>query len=198
MKKRLIIKLRVTTEQERILGDLQALFAEVCNVISCIAIEHRCYNRVALHHLTYSLMRQKFPQIGSQMVCNAIYAVTKVTKLLFLTKTSPLYLIDCKQENTVRCFFLKDFPVHFDKNTLSIKGGKLCLFTLVGRLLVNAQLDIDTLKMIKSEKVSELIMKKKADGYQLHFIFDGKEEQSELNQYIKIEVANACDIKEVA
>jgi IS605 OrfB family transposase len=44
--------------------------------------EHRCWNRVALHHLVYYQLREKFPALGSQMACQAIRRVADAYQAL--------------------------------------------------------------------------------------------------------------------
>lgn len=198
MKNRLKLRLSVTAEQELVLGELQRLFAEVCNAIADMAIKNRCFNRVALHHLTYAHIRQTYPQLGSQMVCNAIYAVAKVIKMLYLSKSSPIYKLVKESGEYPRCQFQKNSPVFFDKNTLSIKDGRLCLYTMVGRLVINAQLDAGLVKRISGERISELILKSNTDGFSLLFIFEGKEDEAEVSSYVAVMGANSDAILEVA
>jgi hypothetical protein len=198
MKNRLTLRLSVTPEQGLLLGELQRLFAEVCNVISDMAVESRCFNRVALHHLSYAHIRKAYPQLGSQMVCNAIYAVAKVTKMLFLNKGSPVYKRVKESGDYPRCQFQKNSPVFFDKNTLSIKDSRLCLYTMVGRLVINAQLAPEVVKRISGERVSELILKSNPDGFSLLFIFEGKEDEAEVTSYVEVRGANSNAILEAA
>ncbi len=40
----------------------------------------KVWNRVALHHLMYRNLRDQFPEMGSQMVCNAIYSVSRTCR----------------------------------------------------------------------------------------------------------------------
>ena len=58
------ISLPTTPEQTGRLLALQAAFAEVCNVLSPVAAQQRCWNRVALHHLMYRKLRDQFPALG--------------------------------------------------------------------------------------------------------------------------------------
>ena len=83
------IPLTATPEQHVRLQALQVAFAQVCNAISPVVQQTRCWNRVALHHLVYKSLRARFPAMGSQMVCNAIYSVSRTSRLVFQHPNSP-------------------------------------------------------------------------------------------------------------
>lgn len=123
MKRTISIKLEVIKEQSEKLQRLQEAFFSACNQIVPFVVEHRCWNRVALHHLVYRHIRENSP-LGSQMTCNAIYAVCKAYKNRCIVKadTAP----------TIK--FHKNRSIHFDKRTYSIKGETLSLYTLEGRI----------------------------------------------------------------
>ena len=69
------IPLETTPAQVQRLLQLQQGFAQLCNALAPLVQQTRVWNRVALHHLAYRQLREAFPQMGSQMVCNAIYSV---------------------------------------------------------------------------------------------------------------------------
>ena len=71
---------------------LQAAFAQVCNALAPLVQSTRTWNRVALHHMAYKTLRERFPAVGSQMVCNAIYSVSRHSRALFQTEGSPFFL----------------------------------------------------------------------------------------------------------
>lgn len=125
MQRTISISLDTIQEQEKDLSDLQWAFAEACNLLVPEIIEHRCWNRVALHNLTYSKIREVSP-LGSQMVCNAIFSVCKAYKNRNILKNDEM--------PTIR--FHKNRSVHFDKRTYSIQGNILSLYTLNGRIRV--------------------------------------------------------------
>ena len=102
------------------------MFASACNAIVPFAQEHRCWNRVALHHLAYYVVREKFPELGSQMVCQAIHRVADAYKVLKADKGIP-------KDKSVPSITFKPSSVNFDKRIYSIKGDTLSLFTLSGR-----------------------------------------------------------------
>jgi predicted transposase len=72
MKRTIALKLTLSQEQSDSLLQTQKSFASACNQIVPFAIENRCWNRVALHHLCYYNVRENVSFLGSQMICNAI------------------------------------------------------------------------------------------------------------------------------
>ena len=70
------IQLNTTSEQGQALAAMRAAYAEACNRLVPAVTEHRCWNRVALHHHAYSRLRAD-THLGSQMTCNAIFSVCK-------------------------------------------------------------------------------------------------------------------------
>ncbi|MCU0922625.1 MAG: hypothetical protein MUF16_20270, partial [Burkholderiaceae bacterium] len=76
MNSALRIPLKTSPRQHEQLVQLQRAFAEVCNALAPLVQQTRCWNRVALHHMAYKRLREGFPGLGSQMVCNAIYSVS--------------------------------------------------------------------------------------------------------------------------
>jgi len=120
------IKLNATTEQSDALFALQTAYADACNALVPVVVESRCWNRVALHKLSYYDIRSRSP-LGSQMVCNAIFSVCKAYKALVALK---------RIRETVPVISFDRASVHFDKRTYSIKGETLSLYTLHGRTKV--------------------------------------------------------------
>ncbi len=129
MKRTISIKLKVTKDQFLLLSALRDEYMVACNRIVPFAVEHRCWNRVALHNVSYSTIRE-FSPLGSQMVCNAIYSVCKAYK----NKCIP------KDETVPVVRFHKNKSIHFDKRTYSLKGNSLSLYTLQGRTRVEMQM----------------------------------------------------------
>ena len=85
----LTLRLKTSATESARLRALQVAFAEVCNFLAPLARDTRCWNRVALHHLAYRSLRVRFPRIGSQMACNAIYAVSRTCRLVYQSPNSP-------------------------------------------------------------------------------------------------------------
>lgn len=129
MKRTVSIKLLLTKEQAGQLACLQQAFLAACNAIVPFTVENRCWNRVALHNLAYTKIRTD-SSLGSQMVCNAIFAVCKAYKNRGIAKKDAV--------PTIR--FHKNRSVHFDKRTYSIKGSLLSLYTLNGRITAEMQI----------------------------------------------------------
>jgi len=125
MQRTISIRLDTIQDQEKALSHLQNAYMEACNKLSAEVVEHRCWNRVALHNLTYSKIRNSSP-LGSQMVCNAIFTVCKAYKNRNILKDEAMPTIQ----------FHKNRSVHFDKRTYSIKGNLLSLYTLEGRIRI--------------------------------------------------------------
>jgi len=114
---------------------LQVGFAQVCNAIAPIVQQTRVWNRVALHHLTYRSLRERFPAMGSQMVCNAIYSVSRTCRVVFQHPQSPFSLTRLGDRPLPLLQFTDTCPVYFDRHTLNVKGGQLSMYTLDGRML---------------------------------------------------------------
>lgn len=165
-----IIPLHPTESQLHSLLALQKTFAEVCNAIAITARETRCWNRVALHHLVYKNMREQFPAIGSQMVCNAIYSVSRTSRLVFQHPKSPFLISKNSTAPLPLLRFLPDAPVYFDRHTLSIKGGNLSLYTLDGRLRFRVSLNKAQEQLFQSEKLIEVALLSSKGQYRLHFL----------------------------
>jgi len=120
------IKLDTTPAQSEALRALQTAYADACNRLVPAVVENRCWNRVALHKLSYYDIRANSP-LGSQMVCNAIFSVCKAYKAQAALK---------RIRETVPAICFDRASVHYDKRTYSIKGEVLSLYTLSGRIKV--------------------------------------------------------------
>ena len=129
MKRTISVKLLHTAEQAQAFGDLAETFSASCNEIVPFAQEHRCWNRVALHHLAYYSIRKQFPELGSQMACKVIHKVADAYKTLQSNKR-------IKKGEPVPLIQFSPKSVHFDKRTYSIKDDVLSLFTMGGRVKV--------------------------------------------------------------
>ena len=151
MKRTISIKLETIKEQEQKFLNLRDAFLSACNQLVPFVMEHRCWNRVALHNLTYSTIRAS-STLGSQMVCNAIFAVCKAYKNRNILKDEAMQPIR----------FHKNRSVHFDKRTYSVKGNILSLYTLEGRISVPMRMGEFQQNLFSqgSCKEAELICKK--------------------------------------
>lgn len=151
MKRTISIKLRVSEGQSNKLLALRDTFLGACNQIVPLAVEHRCWNRVALHNFSYSMIRAS-SQLGSQMICNAIFSVCKAYKSRCILKTESVPVIH----------FHKNRSIHFDKRTYSLKGTSLSLYTLQGRIRVEMKMGLFQQDYFSKgiHKEAELIFKK--------------------------------------
>ena len=173
------VPLNTNPEQFARLQALQSAFAEVCNALAPEVKKSRVWNRVALHHLHYRTLREKFPALGSQMICNAIYAVSRASRLVFQTPGSPFNLTKLGNKALPLLQFADSCPVYFDRHTLSIKGTKLSLFTLDGRMHFELTLPEDQLLLFKVAKLREISLTRRLDGlYELAFWLEAAQTQS--------------------
>ena len=119
--------LNASPEQNTRLQQLQGAFAKVCNALAPTVQQTKVWNRVALHHLMYHTLSQRFPEMGSQMVCNAIYSVSRTSRMLFQSPQSPFNLTRLAGKPLPLLRFADTCPVYFDRHTLSVKAGQLSM-----------------------------------------------------------------------
>lgn len=190
MKSKVSLRLNTTTEQFASLERLQALFAEACSALGPVVRETRCWNRVALHHLAYRSLREKFPALGSQMICNAIYSVSRSARAIFQNRASPWSLERRPDQPLPTLRFASTAPVYFDRHTLSLQQGKLSLYTLDGRLRFDVGLRPTDEKRFREEKLKEIVLSRDAQGFFLAVSFgdleDKKSLSPELPQYVLV------------
>ena len=165
------IPLQGNADQISRLIALQALFSQACNAISPVAQQNRCWNRVALHHLVYHKMRQQFEQLGSQMICNAVYSVCRIYRLVYESPSSPFSLAIREGKELPLIKFLSNAPVYFDRHTLSIKGSVLSLYSLNGRVRFQLNLNQETLDQFEKQKLREIILTQDELQFNLGFAF---------------------------
>ena len=170
------VPLNTTPQQFDRLQALQSAFAQVCNTLAPEVQRTRVWNRVALHHMHYRALREKFPALGSQMVCNAIYAVSRTSRLVFQTPASPFNLIKLAGKPLPLLQFSGSCPVYFDRHTLSVKGSKLSLFTLDGRMHFELTLPEVQLLLFKTSKLREISLTRRLNGlYELAFLLESQQ-----------------------
>ena len=192
---KLIIKLKLSPEQHAQLRRLQQMFALACNALAPIVSDSRCWNRVTLHHLSYRQLREQFPGLGSQMVCNAIYSVSRTARMVYQGPASPFNLARWGGKPVPRIQFTPNSPVYFDRHTLSIKGGQLSMFTLDGRMRFELKVSAQDEQRFREDKLQEIILSCAEDQYQLSFAFaepvesaapQGDPDTAELPEYIVV------------
>lgn len=202
MNSTLRIPLNASPEQHQRLVQLQAAFAQVCNALAPIVQQNRMWHRVTLHHMAYKTLREQFPQIGSQMVCNAIYSVSRTARLLFQDPASPFHLDRLQGQPLPLLNFTDHCPVYFDRHTLSVKDGSLSLYTLDGRMRFLLSLSPQDEKNFREKKLREIVLSRKADSaFQLMFLFGeapdeaakpealALRQQGILPEYVKVQTA---------
>jgi len=173
------VTLDASTEQIARLERLQQAFAGLCNDLAPFVSEHQCWNRVTLHHLKYRDLRARFPDMGSQMVCNAIYAVSKVARLVYQHPSSPYNLKTMAGRSLPAIRFANDCPVYFDSHTLTLTGQKLSMYTMDGRIKFEVQLTVDQKELLAHQRLIEIALSKGAGGkFMLTFYFNKLETQA--------------------
>ncbi len=170
-KKPLVIPLNTTPALTTQLRHLQQAFADVCNAIAPVVSETRCWNRVALHHLVYRSLRERYPQLGSQMICNAIYSVSRTCRLIFQAPGSPFNIARLGGRPLPQMRFAPEAPVYFDRHTLSIRGGVVSMLTLDGRIRFRLSISDANEERFRHERLREILLLNRSEQYQLHFIF---------------------------
>ena len=166
------IPLDATPEQSTRLFELQAAFAQVCNALAPTVQQTRCWNRVALHHMVYKQLRAQFPQMGSQMVCNAIYSVSRSCRAVFQHPLSPFNLTRLGERPLPLLRFTETCPVYFDRHTLSVKDGMLSMYTLDGRMRFHLALKAEDEANFHSKKLREIVLSRCTPAvFQLTFLF---------------------------
>jgi hypothetical protein len=183
------VSLNTTPEQFARLQALQSVFAQVCNALAPEVQRTRVWNRVVLHHMHYRALREKFPALGSQMVCNAIYAVSRTSRMVFQTPASPFSLAKLGDKPLPLLQFANSCPVYFDRHTLSIKGVKLSMFTLDGRMHFALTLPESQLLLFKEAKLREISLTRRLDDFfELAFWFESQQALSKQEYQAELDV----------
>ncbi len=171
MKSRMVFELAADEAQMQCLRDMQCLFARACNALAPVVQAQRLWHRVALHHAQYHALRAQFPELGSQLVCNVIYAVSKSARVLFQSPQSPFYLARLGDKPLPLMRFSDDSPVYFDRHTLSLKAGRLSMFTLDGRMKFDLPISAKQEAYLQQVKLSEVLLSgTPQQGYRLTFV----------------------------
>ena len=154
------------------LRQLQAMFAQACNALAPLVQRTKIWNRVALHHMAYKSLREQFPQMGSQMACNAIYSVSRHSRLVYQDPAIPFNVARLAGKPLPRLHFNETCPVYFDRHTLSIKDGRLSMFTLDGRMRFQVALAEQDETNFREKKLREVVLSRSAaDRFELAFVF---------------------------
>jgi len=169
------VQLNTTPEQLARLQGLQQAFAELCNALAPIVQQTRCWNRIALHHLTYRMLRERFPLMGSQMICNAIYSVSRTCRIVLQHPNSPWSITKQEGRPLPLLHFQPSCPVYFDRHTLSLKDGYLSMYTLDGRMRFQLGLQKEDEARFHNDKLHEIVLAPTPSGFQLSFHFSPQE-----------------------
>ncbi len=173
------VPLNASPEQNASLQALQAAFAKVCNALAPTVQQTKVWNRVALHHLMYHSLRQRFPEMGSQMVCNAIYSVSRTSRMLFQSPQSPFNLTRLAGKPLPLLRFADTCPVYFDRHTLSVKSGQLSMYTLDGRIRFALALQPADEANFNEKKLLEIVLSRRVDGvFELSFLFSDEQDNA--------------------
>lgn len=165
------VPLTLRSDQHVRLVRLQQQFVDACNYITPVVRDSRCWNRVALHHLVYRQIRENFPNLGAQMSCNVIYSVSRAARAVYQHPASP-WCVKAKTASSLPLIrFREDAPVYFDRHTLSLRGGRLSLFTLDGRMRFQVELAPEDQALFDGNRVREIVLIKTGEGFGLHFLF---------------------------
>ena len=194
------VPLHTSAEQLARLVALQSAFANVCNALAPTVQQTRIWNRIALHHLMYRTLRERFPEVGSQMVCNAIYSVSRTCRLVFQHPQSPFNLAKLGGKPLPFLRFTDNCPVYFDRHTLSVKAGQLSMYTLDGRMRFALALAPADEANFKEKKLREIVLSRAVNGtFGLSFLFTDEQQgelpepglpaQAEVPEYVMVEEA---------
>lgn len=130
-----VVRLKVSTEDSLKLHETQNLFGKACNVLVAILRKgdrnERLWQRFNLHRAGYASVRLAVPEIGSQLVCNAVRAVSSAAKSWI--SNNPKFVTDKTME--LPEFDFSHPVVHLDKNTVSFSKDQTVasIYTLGGR-----------------------------------------------------------------
>jgi hypothetical protein len=171
MKSLVRVQLTPSPEQYARLVALQELFARACNELASMVQQTRIWNRVALHHMAYKALRERFPALGSQMVCNAIYSVSRTGRLIFQSPASPFHVSRMAGRRLPLLRFSDTCPVYFDRHTLSLKGAQVSMFTLDGRMKFEVALTADQEAAFHNRRLLEIVLQRVGEAFELAFQF---------------------------
>lgn len=155
--KAISLKLSTDAAQAVALTNLATAFAKASNALVPIVVANRCWNRVALHHLGYHQTRAAVPELGSQMVCQAVRRVADAYKV-----------IKPRKGEDVKAITFKPTSVNYDCRTHWIKGEKASLYTLSGRIVVDIQMGKRQRDVINQGKLKESILVKRNGAWYLN------------------------------
>jgi len=171
MNTRFAVQLHAAADQVARLQALQALFVQACNSLTPLVRDTRCWNRVGLHHMAYRKLREQFPQLGSQMACNAIYSVSRACRLVYQSPNSPWLASRQPDQSLPLVIFDGHAPVYFDRHTLNLRDGQVSMFTLDGRMRFQIAVSPEQERHFREDRLREVVLQRRTEVWQLTFRF---------------------------
>ncbi len=171
MNPRLQVRLQTTPDQDQKLRALQRVFVRACNVLVAQARSTGVWSRVGLHQMAYHALRERFPELGSQMLCNVIYSVSRGCRLVYQNPRSPFGLRARGRSNLPLLRFGDDAPVYFDRHTLSVREGHASMYSLDGRLRFNLPLAPEHEFRLRHGGIREIALTRDAESMLITFTF---------------------------
>jgi hypothetical protein len=171
MNARLRVRLQTTPEQDHKLRALQHVFVKACNVLAAQARSTGVWSRVGLHQMAYHRLRTQFPELGSQMLCNVIYSVSRACRLIYQNPRSPFGLRARGRSNLPLLRFGDDAPVYFDRHTLSVREGHASMYSMDGRLRFNLPLAPEHEYRLRHGGIREIALTRDAGSMIMTFSF---------------------------
>lgn len=162
MKRTVSLKLDLTQEQSESLSHTQIAFSKGCNAIVPFALENRCWNQVALHQLCYYKVRKDLPNLGSQMICNAIRKVCASYKVLKIKKSQEIPTITFKDSSSI----------HYCARTFSLKGETLSLYSINGRIRCKYKTGTHQEHYLEKGKIKEGELVRKGKRWFFNLVLD--------------------------
>ncbi|MFB6272526.1 MAG: RNA-guided endonuclease InsQ/TnpB family protein [Salinibacter sp.] len=166
--KTLKIKLTPDSKAKHAFEETMRVFGQACNYISGIAYEHRCYNKVALHHLSYYSTREKF-ELPAQLTCCVRDKVAEAYK--------------ASQTKRKRSFG-RYTPVRLDARTFGVlkDGETASLSSVRGRVharMVLGDWQRSVLREWEINGAAELVYQKDSDTWYVHVVVRRDDEPPE-------------------
>lgn len=169
---RLRIPLGLSSSGAARLVRLQEAFNRGCNFLAPIARAHRCWSRVALHHLGYKALREAQPELGAQMTCNAVYAVCRACLAIYQDPAQPWGPKARQPVALPAIVFSQRAPVFFDRHTLTLKQQQASIYTLEGRLHCPLPTSDADWSRLQAEHVVQTALLYGEQGFALEFQFE--------------------------
>jgi len=165
MKRTGSFKLSTTPQQSEAFSVLARLFSDACNEMVAFVQVHRCWNQLELHHLVYYRVREAFPALGSQMVCQAVHRVADAYKSLRARD-------GIAKDQPVPAITFTPASVTFDHRTYSIRGDAFSLFTPTGRTSVGFACGPRQKTLLAAGKPKEAQLTNRKGIWYLNLVFD--------------------------